>query len=63
MQFFSMPQAVKTLGIPYHRIYYAIATGKVKPHSAGHSRILTESDLVALRVHFAGLEARKGATC
>jgi hypothetical protein len=53
MQLFSLPQAAQRLGQTYDRIYYAVATHKVKPYQAGRSRLLTEQDLETLRRLFA----------
>lgn len=54
MKFYSLPQAAKVLGQTYDRIYYAVATQKVKAMQAGRARLLTDTDLAALRQLFAG---------
>jgi hypothetical protein len=54
MKLYSLPQAAKLLGQTYDRIYYAIATQKVKAMQAGRSRLLTDADLATLRKLFSG---------
>lgn len=53
MKLYSLPQAAELLGLTYDRIYYAIATQKVKAMKAGRARLLTDTDLTALRKLFA----------
>lgn len=55
-QFYSMPEIVESLGVPYHRIYRAVITNAVNPIRSGRSRIFTAADLLALRRYFAARE-------
>ena len=60
MKCYSMKDAVQELGIPYHAVYYAIATHKINPMAtAGRSRILSQIDLENLRQYFASRKAVK----
>lgn len=54
-QFFSMPEVVADIGVPYHRVYYACLSGVVVPLRSGRSRLFTHSDVLTLRKHFDGL--------
>jgi hypothetical protein len=57
-QFYSMPEIVESLGVPYHRVYRAVITNVGNPIQSGRSRIFTTADLLALRRYFAEREAK-----
>lgn len=62
MKLYSIPEAAETLSVAYHRVYHAVSTGKIKPLTAGRSRLLDDGDLIRLRKLLAESEpATKGA--
>jgi hypothetical protein len=52
MNLYSMPEVVTLLGQTYNRVYYATATGKVKPRKAGRARLFDDRDVERLRQYF-----------
>jgi hypothetical protein len=57
-QFYSMPELVETLGVPYHRVWYAVIRRVVEPMKSGRCRLFTLEDLTTLRRHFAAREVK-----
>lgn len=58
----SMPELVEELGVPYHRLYWAVLTGKVSPQRSGRSRLFSQRDVEILKNHFHARE-EKGEAC
>lgn len=53
MTYYTLHEAATQLGQAYHRIYYAVVTGKVpRPQQVGHSWLFTDADIERLRVYF-----------
>jgi len=59
LEFFSLIEVSEMLGIDYDRVWYAAATGKVKPMTVGRARLFTEGDIEQLRRYFDALATNK----
>ena len=50
---YAIRQVAVRVGQPYHRIHYAITTGKIpRPQQVGNAWILTDDDILRLREYF-----------
>ena len=51
-RFFSVVEASSLLRVSYDQVWWACATGRIKPEVVGRSRLLTQKDIEDLRKLF-----------
>jgi hypothetical protein len=57
----TIPEVSRLLGASYHRIYWALMTGRAQYRQVGRTRVLDDAALEALRSHFQAADAGKAS--